>query len=43
VLNVEALGDGKYKVVMDANATCIISVVVEGNDILFDEIDNSGK
>ena len=43
VLNVEALGDGKYKVVMDANATCIISVVVEGNNILFDEIDNSGK
>ena len=38
VLNVEPLGDGKYKVIMNANVTCVITVVVDGEEILFDEV-----
>ena len=43
VNNVEALGEGKYKVSyndMGTKGSCIISVVVDGNIILFDEISN---
>ena len=41
VNNVEALGEGKFKVSyndMGTKGSCIISVVVDGNNILFDEI-----
>jgi hypothetical protein len=43
VNNVEALGEGKYKVSyndMGTKGSCIISVVVDGENILFDEISN---
>ena len=43
VNNVEALGEGKYKVSyndMGTKGSCIISVVVDGDNILFDEISN---
>lgn len=40
VLRVEPMGEGKYKVVMDANVTCIVSVVSSGEDLLFDDVDN---
>ncbi len=43
VNNVEALGEGKYKVSyndMGTKGSCIISVVVDGDTILFDEISN---
>ena len=43
VNNVEALGDGKYKVSyndMGTKGSCIITVVVDGDNILFDEISN---
>jgi hypothetical protein len=39
--SVEALGEGKYKVSyndMGTKGSCIISVVVDGDNILFDEI-----
>lgn len=38
VLNVEALGNGKYKVVMDGNISRTISVIKEGENIFFDDI-----
>ncbi len=38
VLNVEALGDGKYKVVMDGNSSRTISVIIDGDNVFFDEI-----
>lgn len=43
VNNVESLGEGKYKVSyndMGTKGSCIISVVVDGDNILFDEISN---
>ena len=43
VNNVEELGEGKYKVSyndMGTKGSCIISVVVDGDNILFDEISN---
>jgi ribosomal protein L17 len=43
VNSVEALGDGKYKVSyndMGTKGFCVISVVVDGDNILFDEISN---
>ena len=43
VNNVEAFGEGKYKVSyndMGTKGSCIISVVVDGDNILFDEISN---
>ena len=41
--SVEALGEGKYKVSyndLGTKGSCIISVVVDGDNILFDEISN---
>lgn len=41
VNNVEALGEGKYKVSyndMGTKGSCIISVVIDGDNVLFDEI-----
>ena len=41
VKSVEALGEGKYKVNysdMGTKGSCIISVVIDGDNILFDEI-----
>jgi ribosomal protein L17 len=51
VLKVETLGDMKYKVVMDANVSCVITIVVnkedikiiDAEDIKFDAVDNTGK
>ena len=46
VEKIETLGDGKYKVFYNDWGTkgyCIISVVSEGDNILFDEIENSIK
>ena len=43
VSNVEALGESKYKVSyndMGVKGSCVISVVVEDDNILFDEISN---
>lgn len=43
VNNVEALGEGKYKISyndMGTKGSCIITVVVDGDNILFDEISN---
>ena len=43
VNSVEVLGEGKYKVSyndMGTKGSCIISIVVEGDNILFDEISN---
>ncbi len=42
VSDVKPLGNGKYQVVMDHNATSVVSVVVENDKILFDDVDNSG-
>jgi len=42
----EALGDGKYKVYyndMGTRGSCIITVVTDGNNILFDEIEKVMK
>lgn len=41
VLDVKPLGSGKYKVIMDHDAICVVTVVVENDKILFDEADNS--
>ena len=38
VLKVVPLGNGKYKVVMDANVTVVLSVVASGGKILFDDV-----
>lgn len=46
VEKIETLGDGKYKVFYNdwgSKGYCIISVVSEGDNILFDEIENSIK
>ena len=43
VNSVEPLGEGKYKVTyndMGTKGSCIISIVVDGDNILFDEISN---
>ena len=43
VNSVELLGDGKYKVSyndMGTKGSCIITIVVDGDNVLFDEISN---
>lgn len=44
--DVEDLGDGKFKVHyfdMGVSSSCIVTCIVSGDDVLFDEIDTSEK
>ncbi len=41
VLDVKPLGNYKYKVIMNNDFSCIITVVKENDKVLFDETDNS--